>query len=187
MTVWKWFQVLGGHNLDSLRLVDYSFINRALRNELRSYKDPVTQGHCSLKTPTWYLVMDINVTKFLTLTSQDQQFSSPCTICLSQHPLVLPLASPPPLVTSRIPLCCGQLPALEASDDLWCPDTYGLLPLCFGSIEGAQDTIKEWIDLLKKATTCCINYYQGSIKTHIKRPLSDVSDPAFQVWLCLLR
>ena len=42
MTAWKWFQVLGGHNLDSLRLVDYSFINRALRNELRSYKDPVT-------------------------------------------------------------------------------------------------------------------------------------------------
>lgn len=42
MTAWKWFQVLGGHNLDSLCLVDYSFINRALRNELRSYKDPVT-------------------------------------------------------------------------------------------------------------------------------------------------
>lgn len=42
MTAWKWFQVLGGRNLDSLRLVDYSFINRALRNELRSYKDPVT-------------------------------------------------------------------------------------------------------------------------------------------------
>lgn len=32
----------GRTNLDSLCLMDYSFINTALENELRSYKDPVT-------------------------------------------------------------------------------------------------------------------------------------------------
>ena len=42
MIQWKWFQVAGGHNLDSLYLTDYFFTNRALRNELRSHKDPVT-------------------------------------------------------------------------------------------------------------------------------------------------
>lgn len=30
--VWKWFQVLGGHSLDSLHLTDYSFIQTALEN-----------------------------------------------------------------------------------------------------------------------------------------------------------
>lgn len=33
--MWKWFQVLGGHNLDSLCLMDYSFINTALGNKIK--------------------------------------------------------------------------------------------------------------------------------------------------------
>lgn len=35
ITMWKWFQVLGGHNLDSLCLMDYSFINTALENKIK--------------------------------------------------------------------------------------------------------------------------------------------------------
>lgn len=54
MTVWKWFQVLERQKIDSLCLMDYSFINIALENELRSHKDPV----CPLSEDTHMVSSD---------------------------------------------------------------------------------------------------------------------------------
>lgn len=41
MTMWKWFQVLGVHNLHSLYLEDYCFINTTLEYESSSFMNPV--------------------------------------------------------------------------------------------------------------------------------------------------
>lgn len=41
MTTWKWFQVLGVHNLHSLYLAVYCFINTTLEYESSSFMNAV--------------------------------------------------------------------------------------------------------------------------------------------------
>lgn len=130
MTTWKWFQVLGVHNLHSLYLPDYCSINITLEDEgVLSWM----QSLCSSRTPMRRLPIKAYEAVVLTLTSPARQFSSPCSACPSQPPSMPTSTSPPPLWTSQIPPCFGPLPAPGASDDPWCPRTSGSLLLCFGS------------------------------------------------------